>query len=187
MRRALHPRSVPGEPQAVRWVTDVEIPVGRVLAAPGTLGPMLEYGVIPKAFVERGGVWTWLAPEHSWTDHGPRIRDAVAAAIGLDGWRVEEGSGELLGLITREILEGELKSYIASHGGQITVDSVEEGVVRLDFGGACEGCPAAGATLHDRIEQAIRRRYPALSRVERTGGEHKPRGWLGLPVPGRGR
>ena len=158
-----------------------------MLAAPGTLGPMLEYGVIPKAFVERGGVWTWLAPEHSWTDHGPRIRDAVAAAIGLDGWRVEEGSGELLGLITREILEGELKSYIASHGGQITVDSVEGDVVRLDFGGACEACPAAGATLHDRIERTIRRRYPALSRVERTGGEHKPRGWLGLPVPGRGR
>ncbi|NHB85027.1 NifU family protein [Tessaracoccus sp. HDW20] len=56
----------------------------------------------------------------------------------------------------------------------------------MDFGGACEDCPAAASTLHDRIETAVRARYPGLTRIARSGGEHGS-GWLGLPVPGRGR
>lgn len=186
MKRAIHPQAVPGEPQAIRWVTDVDLPVGAVTRAPGTLGPILEYGVITRMLVERGGVWTWLAPEHTWTEHGPRIRDAIAAALDLDGWEVSP-SADLLGLIAREVLDGELANYVASHGGHITVESSTGTDLLLDFGGACEDCPAAGATLHDRIEATVRERYPALEKVERVGGDHQPRGWLGLPIPGRGR
>ncbi|NHB85026.1 hypothetical protein G7085_11555 [Tessaracoccus sp. HDW20] len=52
-------------------MTDVDLPVGLVTAAPGTIGPMLEYGVLTKAFVERGGIWTWLDPGRTWAEHGP--------------------------------------------------------------------------------------------------------------------
>ena len=169
-------------------MTDVALPAGRVIAAPGTLGPLLEYGVLTRAFVEPGGVWTWLAPGLSWTDHGPRIRDAVSVAVDLDGWRIDEGADDLLALIARDVVDGELASYISSHGGVITVDSAEDGVLTLDFGGACEDCPAAGSTLHDRIEATVKQRYPGLTRVERLEGGHpSTSGWLGLPVPGRGR
>ena len=188
MKRTLHPQAVPGEPSAVRWVVEVDLPVGRVTAAPGTVGPLIEYGVLTKVFVERGGVWTWLAPGRTWTEHGPRVRDALAAAVDLPGGEVEEDSDELLGLIAREILDGELAGYVASHGGVITVASAQGGRLTLDFGGACEDCPAAASTLHERIEAAVRERYPLLGGVERVGGaHHRSRGWLGLPVPGRGR
>ena len=188
MKRSIHPQAVPGQPSAVRWVTEVELPAGRVVSAPGTLGPLMEYGVLTRVFVEPDGVWTWLAEGQTWTEHGPRIRDAVAAAVDLPGWDVEEGSDELLELIAREILEGELAGYVESHGGVITVAGAAGNVLTLDFGGACEDCPAAGATLHERIEATVRPRYPMLERVERVGGaHHRPRGWLGLPVPGRGR
>lgn len=188
MTRAIHPQSIPGEPRAVRWVTEVDLPVGRVVKAPATLGPLMEYGVLTQVMVERAGVWTWLADGHTWTDHGPRIRDAVAAAVDLEGWEIET-SEELLGMVAREVLEGELASYVASHGGHITVDSATPTTLTLDFGGACEDCPAAGTTLHDRIEKSVRERYPLLQKVERVGGEHQGgmSGWLGLPVPGRGR
>lgn len=189
MKRALHPQPIPGEPLAVRWVTDVDLPVGRATHAPGTLGPLLEYGVLTKIMVERGGVWTWLAEGQQWTEHGSRIRDAVAAAVDLDGWEISEGSEELLGLLAREVLEGELASYVSSHGGHITVAGATPTTLTLDFAGACEDCPAAGSTLHDRIETSVRERYPLLAKVERVGGEHQGglSGWLGLPVPGRGR
>ena len=187
MKRAIHPQAIPGEPQAVRWVTDVDLPVGLVTRAPGTVGPMIEYGVLSKVFVERGGVWTWLSPDQTWTEHGPRIRDAVAAAVDLEGWEVTDWSAELLALVAREVLEGEMSSYVASHGGHITVSDSTPTTLTLDFGGACEDCPAAGATLHDRIETTVKSRYPLLERVERVGGEHQGGGWLGLPVPGRGR
>ena len=185
MKRTLHPQAVPGEPSAVRWVVEVDLPVGRVTAAPGTVGPLIEYGVLTKVFVERGGVWTWLAPGRTWTEHGPRVRDALAAAVDLPGWEVEEDSDELLGLIAREILDGELAGYVASHGGVITVASAQGGRLTLDFGGACEDCPAAASTLHDRIETAVRARYPRLGGIRRTGAEPRHRGFLGIPFPRR--
>lgn len=188
MTAALHPQSVVGEPLALRWVTEVDhLPVGRVLAAPGTLGPLLEYGVLTKVFVERGGVWTWLDPARNWPEHGPRIRDAVATALELDGWVIEENQPELLALIARDILDGELRSYVSSHGGIISVAGSTASTLSLDFGGACADCPAAGSTLHDRIEASVRARYPLLESIERVGepAERAPRGWLGLPIARR--
>ncbi len=178
--RALHPEAVPGQPSAVRWVTEVDLPVGRVVRAPGTIGPLLDYGVIARMFVERSGVWMWLTEGHSWIDNGPRIRTALSAALDLDGWEVEEGSAELLGLIARHLLEGEMKAYVASHGGRITVVDATADTLELDFGGACVDCPSAGTTLHDRIEAGVARRYPGLAGVSGPVVAEK-RGFLGLP------
>lgn len=175
MRRPIHPEAVTDEPRAIRWVVDTaELPAGMVLRAAGTLGPMMEYGVITRMFVEHGSVWTWLAPEHSWTDHGPRVRDAVVAAIDADGWEITEGSAELLHFIADDVVRGQLSSYISSHGGQISVISATEDSVLLDFGGACSDCPAAGSTLHDRLEVSIRGRYPQLREVSRVAPANFP-------------
>lgn len=76
-----------GEPQAVRWVLETgSLGVGEVTTAPGTLGPLMQYGVLTRVVLEEGAVVTWLADGHTWTDHGPRIRDAVTTAVDLDGW-----------------------------------------------------------------------------------------------------
>lgn len=163
----IHPEAVPGEPRAVRWVVKTgEIAVGEVTQAPGTLGPLLQYGVLTRILVERGAVWTWLDEKLTWTDHGPRIRDAVAAAVGLPGWEVGP-SGDLLGLIAADVVGSQLSGYISSHGGAISVVSADNDELVLDFGGACTDCPAAGRTLHDRIESTVRERYPALREVRR--------------------
>ncbi len=175
VRRPIHPEAVTDEPQAIRWVIDTAgLAVGEVTRAGGTLGPLMEYGVITRMFVERGSVWTWLAPEYSWTDHGPRVRDAVVAAIDADGWDITEGSDDLLHLIADDVVRGQLSSYISSHGGAISVVSTTDAAVVLDFGGACTDCPAAGSTLHDRVETAIAERYPGLGEVSRAAPADSP-------------
>lgn len=180
MTRPIHPQAVPGQPQALRWITQVELPPGEVTTAPGTLGPLLEYGVLTKVFVERSGVWTWLATQHTWAEHGPRIRDAITAALDLDGWQIKENSAELLGLIAHDVLTGELAGIITSHGGEISVASVSDSSLLLDFGGTCIDCPSAGTTLHDRIEHAVRKRYPGLVSIDRVARKDNT-GWLNLP------
>lgn len=175
MRKPIHPEAVTGEPQAIRWVVDTgELPVGEVVHAAGTLGPMMQYGVITRMFVERGSVWTWLSPDHTWTDHGPRIRDAVVAAIDADGWDITDGSAELLRFIADDIVRGQLFSYITSHGGQISVVEATIDTVVLDFGGACADCPAAGRTLHDRVETTIKDRYPQLRQISKVASVESP-------------
>ena len=169
MRKPIHPEAVTDEPLAIRWVVDTgELSVGEVLHAAGTLGPIMEYGVITRMFVERGSVWTWLAPGRSWTDHGPRIRDAVVAAVDAVGWEITDGSADLLRHIAEDIIRGQLFTYITSHGGLISVVDATVDAVVLDFAGACADCPAAGRTLHDRVEVALTARYPRLREVSKV-------------------
>lgn len=90
-KRPIAPGQVPGEPRAVRWEVDTgATPTGPVRTAPGTLGPLLEYGVLTRVVVEPGAVTTWLVEGQDWVDQGPRIRDAVNRSLDLDGWAVAD-------------------------------------------------------------------------------------------------
>ena len=89
-RRPIHPEKVDDHSHVIRWVTDTgALPVGEVTSAPGTLGPLLEYGVLDRVHIEAGAVVTWVRQDLDLTEHGPRIRDAISLALGLDGWDVE--------------------------------------------------------------------------------------------------
>lgn len=140
-------------------------------SAPGELGELLRGEELVKAFVERGGVWTWLPEGASWSDAGARVRGAILDAVEKPGWEVSDGSQELLGLVAHDVIAGELASYIASHGGLISVADVQGDRVLLDLGGACDGCPAAGVTLRTRIHLAVASRYPKLVEIVPTSEE----------------
>ena len=90
-RPELRLEMVEGEPRAVRWVTTVDLPEGEVSRAPGGLGPLLEYGVLTRIVIEPDAILMWLAPGHSWPDHGSRIKDALLKGLRLEGWQVESG------------------------------------------------------------------------------------------------
>lgn len=88
-RREVNPVPVAGEPRAALLLTDVSnLPNGEVSKAPGTLGPLLEYGVLTRILVLPDGIQVWLADGYSWAEHGPRIRAAVASAVDLAGWMI---------------------------------------------------------------------------------------------------
>lgn len=156
----MHVESVPGDDLVLRWVFAGQLPAtGRLVGAPGELGPMLSQGgLIVRALCERDALWTWLA-EPQWAVHGPAVRDAIAAAsCDLTNWVIEPAADELLEVVAKDVIGRTLRDYISSHGGAITLLSAadDQVVVRLD--GACAHCPAAGLTLHGRVEQAIRAR-----------------------------
>lgn len=60
----------------------------------------------------------------------------------------------------------EVRPYVQSHGGEMTLRSIDEGVVHLQMHGACDGCPSAVVTLTDTVARAIRERWPGMIRVE---------------------
>ena len=166
---ALHAEAVGSDPAALRWVCPDGLPaVGRLVDAPGRLGELLAPGgPIVQALTERAALWTWLADvDAGWSELGPVVRDAIAAAAERP----------------------ELGEYIASHGGLITVVRAEGGEVDVALEGACARCPAAGLTLHGRIEAAIRLRVDdrvvVRPSVGRESGQHDDRRrfgrWSGL-------
>ena len=60
----------------------------------------------------------------------------------------------------------EIRPYVESHGGMITVDSVVDGVVKVQMLGSCDGCPSSAATLTAGVEEALRRHWPNFRRLE---------------------
>ena len=65
----------------------------------------------------------------------------------------------------------EMRPYLDSHGGDVRLLGVEDGVVRLQLEGSCSGCPSSAITLRHGIEAAI---YAAAPDVERIEAEDAP-------------
>lgn len=76
----------------------------------------------------------------------------------------------------------EVRPFVHSHGGDLEVLSVADGVVRLRLHGSCDGCTAADDTVTHRIEVALREHWIDFRRVETTeptAAPHPP------PSPGQ--
>jgi Fe-S cluster biogenesis protein NfuA/nitrite reductase/ring-hydroxylating ferredoxin subunit len=78
----------------------------------------------------------------------------------------------------------EVRPYLKSHGGNVELVSVEEGVARLRLEGSCHGCPSSTMTLKLTIEEAIFKAAPDLDRLEVEGVTEPPSlpARIGTPV-----
>jgi Fe-S cluster biogenesis protein NfuA len=63
----------------------------------------------------------------------------------------------------------EVRPYLGSHGGDVELVGVKDGVAHVRLQGSCDGCPSSTATLRDAIEAAIARAAPELSGIEAEG------------------
>jgi Fe-S cluster biogenesis protein NfuA/nitrite reductase/ring-hydroxylating ferredoxin subunit len=63
----------------------------------------------------------------------------------------------------------EVRPYLESHGGDVELLGIEEGIVRLALRGSCDGCASSAATLKLAIEDAIQRAAPDVDAVVAEG------------------
>lgn len=88
-------------------------------------------------------------------------------------------AGDLTGPIAEKVqqmLDQQINPSIASHGGNATLVSEEEGVVYLRLGGGCQGCGMASVTLKQGIERILMEAIPEITEVvdvtDHRGGEN---------------
>jgi len=62
-----------------------------------------------------------------------------------------------------------VRPYLDSHGGNVELLSVDEGVVRLRMQGSCKSCPSSSMTLKLAIEDAIYAAAPDVVSIEAEG------------------
>lgn len=81
-----------------------------------------------------------------------------------------------------------VRPFLASHGGNVELLSVEGGVARLQLQGSCNGCPSSAATLEHALREAIDAAAPDLLGLEVEGAvgledskDDRPAG-LSLPM-----
>jgi Fe-S cluster biogenesis protein NfuA/nitrite reductase/ring-hydroxylating ferredoxin subunit len=63
----------------------------------------------------------------------------------------------------------EVRPYLESHGGDVELLGIADGVARLRLKGSCSGCPSSTVTLKLAVEDAIHKVAPDLERIEAEG------------------
>ncbi len=77
-----------------------------------------------------------------------------------------------------------VRPYMESHGGNVELVSLQDGVAKLVLQGSCNGCSASRATLELAIKQALEEHAPDLAGLEVEGVTEPaaPPGGFELPV-----
>ena len=150
-------------PQQLRWAIPPNRlpPGGTVRQAPGRLGALLDGGVIEQIVVRTADVLITLDPGGRWRELGDDVREALSdALLDVAGWRIDPSpdSTTELTTIAKELLAGPIGALAESHGGSIELVSIVDDIVTVRVSGACQGCPAASLTLHDKLQRELRRR-----------------------------
>ncbi|UCE15351.1 MAG: NifU family protein [Candidatus Bathyarchaeota archaeon] len=60
----------------------------------------------------------------------------------------------------------ELRPHLQADGGDVELFGVENGIVKVKMKGACAGCPMSAMTLHQGIENFLKKKIPEVVRVE---------------------
>jgi Fe-S cluster biogenesis protein NfuA len=62
-----------------------------------------------------------------------------------------------------------VRPYLHSHGGNVELIAITDGVVRLKLIGSCNGCPSSSVTLKTAIQSAIYESAPDIASIECEG------------------
>ena len=78
----------------------------------------------------------------------------------------------------------EVRPYLRSHGGEVGLVEVRDGVVRLRLQGSCSGCPASRTTLELAVNDAVRKAVPEVNAIEAEDGhDEHPAAYDACPLP----
>jgi len=107
------------------------------------------------------------------------VRDAGEAGLPIREALLEDGIVASLLLIhglfpvplEERVIEAldSVRPFLASHGGNVELLSVQDGVARLQLQGSCNGCPSSAATLEHALREAIDAAAPDLLGLEVEG------------------
>lgn len=67
-----------------------------------------------------------------------------------------------------------IRPQLQSHGGDVELDSIEDGVAYVRLQGACNGCSMSAVTMRNGVEEALVAAVPGVSKVEVLPNEPGP-------------
>lgn len=67
-----------------------------------------------------------------------------------------------------ELVLDDMRPYLQADGGNVAVDSIEDGIVRLELQGACGSCPSSTMTMKMGLERGLLEKIPDIVAVEQV-------------------
>ncbi|GAA1509686.1 NifU family protein [Nocardioides humi] len=75
--------------------------------------------------------------------------------------------------LARQALD-EVSPQLQSHGGDVELSHIEDGVAYVRLSGACNGCSMSAVTMRNGVEEALREKVPGIAGVEVLPNEPGP-------------
>ena len=97
-----------------------------------------------------------------------RMQETVSP-FSKEGSQSKALSGPLpLTLDNVEAVLDEMRPYLLADGGNVAVQGIDGGVVRLELQGACGSCPSSSMTMRMGLERGLREKIPEIVDVEQV-------------------
>ncbi|MBI6629549.1 NifU family protein [Pontibaca salina] len=178
-RRRIRAQTAPRDPHMMRFILDAPVQENRSANFDGPdddaplSGALFAIDGVRKVQVSGETVMVTRQPETDWQN----LKAPVAAAIRqvleqtdqplgkeCDASPAADSDAALLAEIT-DLLTNNVNPAIASHGGHISAERVENGTVYLRMSGGCQGCAASAVTLRKGVETMLRKALPAIVEI----------------------
>lgn len=178
-RRRIRAQRSPRDPATMRFILDAPVQEGRSASfddpsdeAPLALALFAIDGV-SKVQVADETVVVTRAPDADWevlkAPIAAAIREVLDSSARPLGELTEASSAdqsdEALLTAVERLLDTQVNPSIASHGGHISAEKVENGNVHLRMSGGCQGCAASAVTLRQGVETMLRSAQPAIREI----------------------
>lgn len=91
------------------------------------------------------------------------VEDLYATGFRLDNPN-KPGLSGLAGRV-QEAIDRDVNPMVAQHGGKIVLLDVEDGRVKIEFGGGCQGCGMVDVTLKQGVETMLKEAVPEITEI----------------------
>ena len=175
----MHAERTPN-PNSIKWVLSTPVveegsayfdnPPGREVS-PLAAG-LFEVAGVTSVFLGHQFVTVTKQDDLEWTDLAEPIVASIKAWAGSGDAAlgqayvppVRADEDEVVTRI-REILDRDIRPYVAQDGGEITFAGFRDGVVEVYLQGACSGCPSSTVTLKMGIEARLKEEIAEVEAV----------------------
>jgi Fe-S cluster biogenesis protein NfuA len=176
----MHAERTPN-PDSVKWVLSVPVVAGGEraqfceLPAEGVsplANALFSVPGVSEVYLGPDFVTVSKLPECEWADLAEAIVAGIKAWAGSGSQALgpayeapsSESGSEVVKRIV-EILERDIRPYVAQDGGEIRFAGYRDGVVEVYLEGACSGCPSSSITLKMGIEARLKEEIPEVKEV----------------------
>lgn len=119
-----------------------------------------------------------LTPRHAVRTARPRVAlrmvEAAPKTSPVPTTSPEGGDILELTLANVESVLDEMRPYLISDGGNVSVADIDGATVKLQLEGACGSCPSSTMTMKMGLERRLRERIPEIEEVVQTEPEGPP-------------
>ena len=179
LHRRIRAQASPCDPSTMRFILDAPVQAGRTVSfgGPEDEAPLAKalFAIdgVRKVQVTGETILVTRAQGPDWqTLKAPiaaairRVLDSADRPLGNASDAAPQGDDDaaILAAVT-VVLDRQANPAIARHGGRVSAECVENGVLYLRMSGGCQGCAASSLTLREGVETMLRAAVPGVREI----------------------